>query len=358
MQQLKVDTGKGRNWSLDILRIISAFFVLFNHNDAFNLYKDCANLYAYAFWITVSIGCKIATPVFFMISGILLLGKEESFSCYFKKRLVRAGIILVAFSALQYIYYCMKNPMYEYGLVDFLKNIYKEPIISSYWFLYSYATFIICLPFLRRMAKQMTEAEYLYLIVLYVIFVSVLPLVEYQFASGVYIKVRLLEINLFYPLIGYYLMYRRSEKFQSVKAIVLAWAAALTGVVITAAMMYIEYKDNGAFSETYMNNYTAILAIAFFMLTLFLLSDRQLPPRASAIISVIGKATMGVYLLGNIVREVLEPVFLLMTQYVNWHIANLLYLILQFCGGVLIYYSFSRIAAFAVLHIRKREPRV
>lgn len=358
MQQLKINAGKGRNWSLDMLRIISAFFVLFNHNDAFNLYKDCANLYEYALWITLSIGCKIATPIFFMISGILLLEKEESFSCYFKKRLVKTGMILVAFSALQYAYYCMKNPMYEYGLIDFLKNIYKEPMVSSYWFLYSYFTFIICLPFLRRMAKQMAEEEYLYLIALYVIFVSVLPLVEYNFASRVYIKVRLLEINLFYPLIGYYLMYRRSEKFKSVKAIVLTWAAALAGVVITAAMMYIEYKDTGAFAETYMNNYTAILAIAFFMLALFLLSDKTLSPKASAVISTLGKATMGVYLLGNIVREVLEPIFLTMTQYVNWHIANVIYLILQFCGGVIIYYIFSRIAAFAVLHIRKKEQQV
>ena len=91
---------------IEILRIIAAFFVIYNHtgNDGFFLFSIC-DVGSIQFWIymAISIFCKFAVPVFFMISGALLLArKDESLKDLYCKRIFKIVIILFAFSALNY----------------------------------------------------------------------------------------------------------------------------------------------------------------------------------------------------------------------------------------------------------------
>ena len=62
---------KGKKIYIEVLRCIAIFFVIFNHTEeyGFDLYKETAETWPYIIYLTISILCKAAVPIFFMISG-------------------------------------------------------------------------------------------------------------------------------------------------------------------------------------------------------------------------------------------------------------------------------------------------
>ena len=83
---------KNKTIYIEVLRTVSIFLVIFNHTRGLG-----NNLYSYvlpdtfSYWgsLALSIFCKVAVPIFFMISGGMLLGKEESIRELFQKRIFR-----------------------------------------------------------------------------------------------------------------------------------------------------------------------------------------------------------------------------------------------------------------------------
>ncbi|MBD2598484.1 acyltransferase family protein [Nostoc spongiaeforme FACHB-130] len=79
----------------DYVRVIANFFVIFLHSAAPLLYqfKKIPDSY----WITGNIydsGVRMCVPLFFMLSGYLLLEKQETLETFFKKRFKRIFIPL------------------------------------------------------------------------------------------------------------------------------------------------------------------------------------------------------------------------------------------------------------------------
>ena len=74
----KVNCKPKRKIYLDFLRIIAIFMVLFNHTgtSGFVLFTVTQRSALYPFYLFNAILIKIAVPLFFMISGVLLLGKN------------------------------------------------------------------------------------------------------------------------------------------------------------------------------------------------------------------------------------------------------------------------------------------
>ena len=96
---------KEKRLDYELMRILAIFLVVFNHTDTrgFFLYQvpGCSGLNAVLSLLLATI-CKIAVPLFFMISGGLLLHRQESLKDLFRKRIVRMGIVLVLFSGILY----------------------------------------------------------------------------------------------------------------------------------------------------------------------------------------------------------------------------------------------------------------
>ena len=70
---------KNRRISLEILRIISCFFVIVSHTNGYLLDEISKGEGMWFLAIAYHILSKIAVPVFFMISGALYLNKEHSY---------------------------------------------------------------------------------------------------------------------------------------------------------------------------------------------------------------------------------------------------------------------------------------
>ena len=114
-----------RKLHLDILKVLAIFFVMFNHTgtEGFFLFSKSQGSLWYGVYLFISIITKIAVPLFFMISGALLLNKMESWKHILKKRFLRYFIILVFFSFLQYLW-SLGFQLQNCSITDFFKGFY------------------------------------------------------------------------------------------------------------------------------------------------------------------------------------------------------------------------------------------
>lgn len=89
-------------WYLDVLRIVAAFFVIVNHTNSSIFLQGGLEVTTFLS-LSWFFCCKCAVPIFFMISGILLLRKKESFTQVFRKRMGRPVCALLIASLLWYL---------------------------------------------------------------------------------------------------------------------------------------------------------------------------------------------------------------------------------------------------------------
>ncbi len=133
-----------RKTYLDFLRIIAIMMVLFNHRVAFYSIETLTRIDAsYLIKTVFSILAKCGAPFFFMISGTLLLEKEEKFSRTFTRRIVRMLIVM----ALCSIFFILA---------------YNEPgnfKVKLNWYFYAYIGFLLMMPFLGLIARHANKAQ-------------------------------------------------------------------------------------------------------------------------------------------------------------------------------------------------------
>lgn len=209
-----------RQVDIELMRILAAFFVIFNHTGnngffLFSLYND----HSLQFWLylTVSIFCEFSVPLFFMITGALMLGRnQEPILRVWSHRVIKMMIILLVWS---FFYYMVNvyNDKEIFNLKSFAKRFYDSNWNFSFWYLYAYIPLLMSLPVLQRFAKALSDKEYLYMIGLRLFFTALLPIAQYllwhdRHNLNTWFRISWLECNiLFYPLIGYFLQFRIKE---------------------------------------------------------------------------------------------------------------------------------------------------
>ena len=89
----------------DLIRITAILFVLYNHSSTmgFELYTLTDNPYTFPLYIVMATICKAGVPLFLMVSGALLLGKEESVKDLYTRRVSRMVIALILFSFVMHV---------------------------------------------------------------------------------------------------------------------------------------------------------------------------------------------------------------------------------------------------------------
>ena len=68
-----------KRFDIELMRIIAAFFVLYNHTGAngFSKFLDYdPHTFHYWLYLFLSISCKVSVPLFLVIAGALMLGRE------------------------------------------------------------------------------------------------------------------------------------------------------------------------------------------------------------------------------------------------------------------------------------------
>ena len=305
--------AKGRKLYIDLLRILAAFLVVYNHTSGYLYYlNNYSGIRETGVFIVLSVITRINVPIFYMISGALLLGREESLAILFKKRILRFVAVLLCASVVTYIGYNWQ----ALNLRDFIFGLVAGKITTIYWFLYAYLGFLFMLPILRKIAQKM-EASDMCLLLGGLLLIRILPTAA-KLASWYLLKIELPAVSsyitlpfidsdvLFYPLVGFYCEKRISvEKIK--KWMPCLTAAALAGILISAAATICQGIAEG-FTQNHLDLCKRIYAPATFLIAKYLFTkfeEKGVSPKLQNAVSTLGSLTLGVYLMDPLFRKFL-----------------------------------------------------
>ena len=334
-----VTTKRSKVIYVEILRIIAIVFVVFHHTN----YQGYVRFTTYGagsfpYWICMvfSVLAGISVPLFFMISGMLLLGKEdETIGYVWKKRILKYLIVLLLFSLWRYI----RGIGYDFGqfsVTDLLTRLYSGQVTVTYWFLYAYIAFLIQLPFLRKIAKGFTSKEFCLMLAIQAAFNGVFIFLQYRMSAGTVeypgalIPVICTNTLVFHPLTGYYLG-KVLDKVTT-KMCLISLAAFLVSVAATMYLTDYRIKLTGDLDETavasFFDSFRAFEVIFIFLIVRKLFEGRKLPKVIEALVISLGGCVFGIYLIETVVREDLISVYLGMSSAINGFVSIWIYVLL------------------------------
>lgn len=164
---------------LEALRIIAAFLVIVNHtNSALFQQSDPSRLtwHLSILWYYLS---KMAVPLYVMISGAVMLRRQDGL----KKTLQRVLRVLTALLLASYLYF-LYDAWVNWGLwprairLDILLlQILRMQVTDGFWYLYFYLAVLLTMPLWQWLHKRMTQQQRLSLIGFCFALNAALPLV-------------------------------------------------------------------------------------------------------------------------------------------------------------------------------------
>ena len=302
---------------LDLLRLLAIYLVVFNHTGdrGYILFINKMSSPISLFYMTASIVCKIAVPLFFMISGALLLKKEESLKQLFLKRVLRIATVLLLISVPYYYWLHKENGI---GVFDFLKWIYSQSATTALWYLYSYLALLLMLPFLRSMVKNMKQKDFVYLFFGYTVFTGILPCAEYLLfhETGVlhesFSPVFFMTQNVFFALMGYYVEHVFDASTHKKRNFILATVCSIVSILVTCMITCYYYMRTGSTTtadmEQFFNCFISIPAITVYLF--MKCAGNQIGnQRVCQCITILGSSVFGVYLIEKIMRAFSDVVY-------------------------------------------------
>lgn len=309
--------AKKRLLSLDFMRIFAILLVIFNHTDNRGFYRfltDDPGTFLYWFNLFFSILCKAAVPLFFMISGALLLNKEESIGVTYKRG-IRIVLALILFSLLYNVFFAWETGTH-FGIVEFLKKtMYLEGTSERnawhLWYLYAYIAFLLTVPILRGFIRGLSEREGLVLFLLSVSFGCVLPLFQFFICNvnPYLVPAWTTAMILFYPVMGYLLTFRLELSKITGKQIAVLW---LINLLLFALCEFAQYKysgkNPGSTDELYLTSNRAFNTPLIYLTFLKVFSQKSYGDKWDKIITEIGICTYGVYLIHPFFLRYFTPI--------------------------------------------------
>ncbi|WP_411169360.1 acyltransferase [Clostridium sp. MB05] len=143
--------NRDRNLNIDILRVVCSIFIVIIHIIDFYIlnYNEIGEI----FWTFINIFesfIRFAVPIFFMISGALLIKNfKESAITFYKKRLIKIVVPYILIS----IFYSIGNQILKNGIISLeiiIKNILTFDAHYHLWFFEPLIGIYLIVPLIRK----------------------------------------------------------------------------------------------------------------------------------------------------------------------------------------------------------------
>ncbi|OUL88677.1 acyltransferase [Paraburkholderia hospita] len=287
---------------VDALRVTACFMVLLLHISGASIHAFGPAWWGANFWDSLSRSC---VPLFFMISGAMLLPKSESLFDFFKKRTIRIVLPLIFWSCV-YLGWLKYNGVHT---GNWVVAILTGPTMFHLWYFYAIIGLYAFMPVLRRFYQNSTAAERTWVLVVWFVASSLYPLFQsllFDAQCGYLRQGLLAEVYHFYYFGGYvgYLLLGAmlAERKGSVKGGLSLFALASVG---TMAATYIYSKRLGVpceFFYVYLRPLVIAAGIGLFMAFMGMQKGNS-----SKALRVTSDATLGIYCLHPLV---IDPIFM------------------------------------------------
>ena len=283
---------------VDIVRVVAMFGVVLLHVTAPLIYEYGKIPISY-WWIANIYDslARICVPLFFMISGYLLLGKEETLSIFLNKRVKKVVIPLVVWSI---IYFFWNGYIIGNGDISFrhLLKITIYPVSIHLWFLYVITGIYLYVPILRIIVQNAKINYLYYFIALWLISVSFLPFIEKILNVDSYIDLLMISGYAGYFVLGYLL-----REFILSKRLLYFQIIVFFGLIgFTSVGTYYLSKGDGEFNDyfyKYLSLNIILLSASAFLVLKYLFNTLLLIKSKIILKSIrtLSSASLGIYLI-------------------------------------------------------------
>ncbi|HEX2697601.1 MAG TPA: acyltransferase family protein [Anaerolineales bacterium] len=291
----------------DLIRVVAIYLVVVIHvsGQLTNVWGQIPD----GQWISADVYggvARVSVPLFFMISGYLLLPRAESLRDFYTKRMAKILIPFVVWSLIYLAWFCGGHPnTCTPSLVQNLLLV--QGTYYHLWFLYSLISIYLILPVLRLMIRPDTDKKVLwYLIGLWIVFQPILATANQFWNFRVNISAPLATGFLCYFVLGYLL-----GEIELSRSLVI-WSAALwlMGALVTILGTYLFTRNSGQYDGFFYDfvSLNVILASGAAFVLLRWVSDAKVfdSPQIHSITRSLSTAAFGIYLIHIIVIEVLR----------------------------------------------------
>lgn len=344
MKQEEKKSANHMVW-IDFVRIIACFLVIVNHTNSQIFINTTPSVEWFVSLIYFFVS-KIAVPLFVIISGYLLLDRQDSYYTNFR-RIMRMVIVLFFASLGYYIYFVSLGRICSsFSWAEFLGIIVKGPMTGAFWYLYLYIGLLIMLPFLQKLVKGMERKDFYVFFAISAVVYGIWPILEHY--APVLTLSKDLEIPLFASyvtmlMLGYYFKkYAVSRKNAKI------WSAVIFVVTIAFNVIatYSEYTYVSQDSNKYLflDERTLFPIVLAACCVFYIFKDMKLRGFVGQVISLAGGCVFGIYLLSDFLIGYFQFVFDFFSRYMSPLLA------------VLIMEGWIFVLGFVVVYVMKKIP--
>lgn len=332
----------------DVLRVVAIWLVLYCHLPCYHLFHT-----AHGAWLFLALPRAVVTRIgvllFSMVSGTLLLGRNEDYSTLWNKRIKRMLLVILIFESCLYVEDCLVLH-YPISFQKFVYMMFGGTLrhFSHFWFLYAYTGFLFMLPFLRRVAQSMTKADFIWLFCINLAMTTGMTIVNYTLKlcdmprlelSGSF-SVALGTVSLFfYPLIGYWIDRNVDVRAMTRRQWTLLLGVTALGIALGSLMTWNYQRVFGEFSQNYLSVTVVLTTVSVFLIIkrLFGPEFTAAHPRLCRVFTFVASLVFGVYLLDQGLKLVLyEPIKAALVPTVGVYFFGIAWCALSVvCGGAL-----------------------
>ncbi|WP_155612570.1 acyltransferase [Paenibacillus woosongensis] len=248
-----------------------------------------------------------AVPIFFMVSGMLLLEpkKNDSLKVFFTKRFNKIFIPFIVWGVL----YELIKPRYtgvDFTFKEMIKDFLGGSIYTHFWFMYAIIVIYIFAPILKSFVAKASKETLLYTLAVWFVFVSILPQLEHLLKFNFDYST---DISFICSYAGYFLLghvlsqYEFTKLFKSV-----VYTGAIIGLIFAPiSTYYLTKKNDGNYATFFSNNLSPdviLIAVSVFLLFKSINWDRVSGKKQEVFvrgIETLSKTSFGIYLLHFIV---------------------------------------------------------
>jgi len=290
---------------ISVLRIIATIAVIAIHASSGYLNSTDIAGFDWKYANLINSFTRFSVPIFVMLSGALLLTKEEYTGQFYKKRLLK---IFYPFLFWTIIYFFYNTNVLELNIDQLISTLVyrlKNGANAHLWYLYMIMGLYLAIPFLQKIVKHSSMRELEIFLVLWFItlfifnknFSTYLPKFDLTFFSS----------YTGYLILGYYL---KVKDFRGIK-----WWCLFLFIMAALGTAYFTYEMSLSAHEFrpllygYLSPNTVLIATGIFIFIKTISRDLKLPQWALW----IDQYSFGIYLCHILILNYVHPILPVVT---------------------------------------------
>lgn len=329
---------------LEVLRILAIFGVLFCHTENYGVHHYVETTNVVNYWIGIFLASVIqyCIPLFFMISGAVLLNREESIAYVYRHRVLKIAIVTILASLMQYLW-DFREHRESMNLKGYFRMLYEGKAATPMWFLFSYLSLLMVLPLLQRLVRAIKDNSWFwYLLLTWCLLNDLLTIPEHYLGwSHTQLNLPILEGYVLASIMGYYVEHRSGELFYKRRNVLILLGISM---LLTIVGMYVNYTTlSESVYVTKGNLFAIVYALTLFVIVRYICKFWRMPVFLEKVFCFAGAGAFGTYLIEIQLREFFFPIYYALGPWIHAYPAAFVWIGVSVLAGILIANLFKKI---------------